>query len=168
MAVRDVLLHPHPMLKVVSGPVAKVNGPVLLLIKDLMDTMRAGPRSVGIAAPQIGVAARVCIVDVSKNPKGLQNNHGLMVMVNPEIIERSGAVVVREGCMSVPEYTGDVERAANVVVAFADDEGTRRKVETEGFEAVVVQHEIDHLDGYLFLDRIVSLKTGLFRRKANR
>jgi len=86
-------------------------------------------------------------------------------MVNPEIIESDGTAVMREGCMSVPDYTGDVERATGVTIRFTDENNRVRVLETSGFEAVAVQHEMDHLDGLLFLDRISSLKTGLFRRK---
>ena len=87
-------------------------------------------------------------------------------MVNPEIIARCGSAVMREGCMSVPDYTGDVERATAITVRFLDGEsGTPREVAASGFEAVAIQHEMDHLDGVLFLDRVVSISTGLFRRK---
>jgi peptide deformylase len=120
---------------------------------------------VGIAAPQIGVSLRVCVVDVSQNRLGRENNHGLLALVNPEIVRREGAAIMREGCMSVPDYTGDVERATAITVRFLDGTGEEREVEASGFEAVAIQHEMDHLDGLLFLDRIASLKTGLFRRK---
>ena len=86
-------------------------------------------------------------------------------MVNPEILERAGSAVMREGCMSVPDYTGDVERATEIRVSFLDGDGNSREIAASGFEAVAIQHEMDHLDGILFLDRISSLKTGLFRRK---
>jgi len=165
MPARPILHYPHPMLKQVCAPVAAIDAEVSLLIGDLIDTMRAGPGSVGVAAPQIGVALRVCVVDVSASRHGRDNNHGLLVMVNPEIIRREGGAVMREGCMSVPDYTGDVERAEKITVSFLDDQGRAREVDASGFEAVAVQHEMDHLDGLLFLDRITSLKTGLFRRK---
>jgi peptide deformylase len=127
--------------------------------------MRAGPGSVGVAAPQIGVSLAACVIDVSNNRHGKDNNHGLLVLLNPEIVARNGAAAMREGCMSVPDYTGDVERATSVTVAYTDRDGSRQTIEASGFEAVAIQHELDHLDGILFLDRIVSLKTGLFRRK---
>jgi peptide deformylase len=121
--------------------------------------------SVGIAAPQIGVLRRVLVVDVSKSKLGKDNNHGLLEMVNPEIIEKSGSKMMREGCMSVPDYTGNVTRAEHIVVEFADRNGQLRVIEASGFEAVAIQHELDHLDGLLFLDRVSSLKTDLYRRK---
>jgi peptide deformylase len=121
--------------------------------------------SVGVAAPQIGVLRRVVVVDVSKSKLGRDNNHGLLEMVNPEIIEKSGSTTMREGCMSVPDYTGNVTRAERIVVEYNDRAGRLRVIETSGFEAVAIQHELDHLDGLLFLDRVSSLKTDLYRRK---
>ena len=165
MAIQPILRYPHPLLKKVCHPVEKIDERVVELVQDLLDTMRAGPGSVGVAAPQIAAALRVCVVDVSSNRHGKADNHGLLVMINPEIITRSGSAIMREGCMSVPDYTGDVERSTNVTVAFWDHEWKRREISARGFEAVAIQHEADHLDGLLFLDRITSVKTGLFRRK---
>ena len=165
MAVRTILIYPHPLLKTVCRSVETMDDDISALIGDLVDTMAAGPGSVGVAAPQIGVTLRVCVVDVSASRQGRDNNHGLLTLVNPEILHREGAAIMREGCMSVPDYTGDVERAVSIVVQFQDEKGIRREIEANGFEAVAIQHEMDHLDGLLFLDRIASLKTGLFRRK---
>ncbi len=165
MAVQKILLYPHPVLKTMARPVAAIDDEIRQLVTDLIDTMREGPGSVGVAAPQIGVSLRVCVVDVSNSKLGRENNHGLMVLVNPEIVAREGGAVMREGCMSVPDYTGEVERATSITLRFLDAEGAQQEVEASGFEAVALQHELDHLDGVLFLDRIVSLKTGLFRRK---
>lgn len=165
MPAQKILLYPHPVLKKVCHPVAAIDEEITGLIADLLDTMRAGPGSVGVAAPQIGVTLRVCVVDVSGSRHGKENNHGQLVMINPEILSRDGGAVMREGCMSVPDYTGDVERATTITVRFRDETGAERLLECSGFEAVAIQHEMDHLDGVLFLDRIVSLKTGLFRRK---
>lgn len=166
MPSQPILIYPHPVLKKVARSIESIDGEILCLVADLLDTMRAGPGSVGVAAPQIGVSLRACVVDVSANRHGRENNHGQLTMLNPEIIARSGAAVMREGCMSVPDYTGEVERATAVTVRFMDEAGSVREVEANGFEAVAIQHEMDHLDGILFLDRIVSLKTGLFRRKS--
>ncbi|HET6420819.1 MAG TPA: peptide deformylase [Geobacteraceae bacterium] len=165
MSVRNILTYPHPALKEMCRSVDAINDEVRALIRDLVDTMRAGPGSVGVAAPQIGVSLRVCVIDVSGSKRGKDFNHGLLVMVNPEITGREGSATMREGCMSVPDYTGDVERATRITVRFTDEGNVSRELETTGFEAVAVQHETDHLDGILFLDRITSLKTGLFRRK---
>lgn len=165
MAVREILLYPHPMLKEICAPVTKFDAATDGLIQDLLDTMIAAGHSVGVAAPQIGAPWRVVVLDVSHSKLGRDANHGQLVLVNPEILEREGQCASREGCMSVPDYTGNVARAASVVVAFCDRSGERRVIRANGFEAIALQHEIDHLDGLLFLDRVSSLKTDLFRRK---
>lgn len=166
MPSQKILTFPHPLLKKRSHRVGVVDAQILGLITDLIDTMKAGPGSVGVAAPQIGVSLCACVVDVSESRHGKDNNHGLLVMLNPEILSSSGSSIMREGCMSVPDYTGDVERATLITVEYMNREGEITTVEASGFEAVAIQHEIDHLDGILFLDRILSLKTGLFRRKS--
>ncbi len=166
MPPQPILTYPHPVLKKIAKPVTVIDDAILALISDLLDTMKTGPGSVGVAAPQIGVSLRACVVDVSNNRLGKENNHGLLVMLNPEIVARSGSAVMREGCMSIPDYTGEVERATAVTVRFMVGTGKVYEFEAIGFEAVAIQHEMDHLDGILFLDRIVSLKTGLFRRKS--
>jgi peptide deformylase len=166
MPAQKILVYPHPILKKVSRAVDVIDAEITGLLQDLLDTMRAGPGSVGVAAPQIGVTLRVCVVDVSASRQGKENNHGLLLMINPEITARQGSAFMREGCMSVPDYTGDVERATEITLRFTDGNGARREITASGFEAVAIQHEMDHLDGLLFLDRITSLKTGLFRRKS--
>lgn len=165
MSVQPILHYPHPVLKKLCHSVEVIDQSIHDLIADLVDTMRDGPGSVGVAAPQIGVTLRVCVVDVSKNRHGKDNNHGLLCMINPEIIARSGLATMREGCMSVPDYTGDVERSTEIKVQFTELDNTRREIGFSGFESVAIQHEMDHLDGILFLDRVTSIKTGLFRRK---
>jgi peptide deformylase len=165
MAVREILIYPDARLKTVCAPVALLDAEVDALVQDLIDTMVAAGHSVGVAAPQIGVLRRVVVVDVSGSKLGRENNHGLLVMINPEIIESEGQETMREGCMSVPDYTGNVSRAESVVVQFLDREGQERVIRASGFEAVAIQHELDHLDGLLFLDRVSSLKTDVFRRK---
>ena len=143
----------------------RIDREILALVADLVDTMQDGPGSVGVAAPQIGASLRVCVVDVSKSKLGRDSNHGLLVLINPVVLNAEGNATMREGCMSVPDYTGDVERPTRIHLRYTDETGTERELETEGFEAVAIQHEMDHLDGILFLDRISSLKSGLFRRK---
>ena len=165
MAVKDIVRYPDPVLKTVCTPVETVDEEALALVQDLLDTMYAAGHSVGVAAPQIGVCRRVVVVDVSHSKLGRDNNHGRLVMINPEIIEQQGRETMREGCMSVPDYTGNVTRAESVVVQFLDGEGRDRVIRASGFEAVAIQHEIDHLDGMLFLDRVSNLKTDIFRRK---
>jgi peptide deformylase len=134
------------------------------LVADLIDTMRASPACVGLAAPQIGVSRRAFAVDVASHPK-TSVNHGLIVMFDPEVVEVGARKVGREGCMSVPDLTANVVRATSLVVrGFVWGEGPR-VIATEGFEARAYQHEIDHLDGLLILDRVESLATDVFRRQ---
>lgn len=163
MAVLDILVYPDSRLKQISKPVLKVNDSLRSFITDLEETLRAGPAGVGIAAPQVGRFERIVIIDVSSKPR--IPNHGRLVMINPEIIESDGSVVGREGCLSVPDYTGNVARAERITVEALDETGQRFSCEMEGFEARAAQHEIDHLDGLLFLDRLVSRRNSLFPRK---
>ncbi len=169
MAVLPIREFPDPVLKEKSAPVEGVTAEVYALVADLVDTMRNSPGGVGISAPQVGVSRRVIVVDVSGHRRGGQEqNHGLLVLVNPEVLAMGGKQVVREGCMSIPDYTANVQRAQWVLVDALDGNGNRRIIESLGFEAVAIQHEMDHLDGILFLDRVVSIKTDLFRRKKYR
>ncbi|PLX99116.1 MAG: peptide deformylase [Desulfuromonas sp.] len=165
MAVRKIRIYPDPVLKEICTPVERLDAETDGLIQDLIDTMIDAGHSVGVAAPQIGVTRRVVVVDVSASKMGKDNNHGLLTMINPEIIRREGSKVMREGCMSVPDYTGNVTRAKSIVVQFLDRDGRERVINSKGFEAIAIQHELDHLDGFLFLDRVSSLKTDIFRRK---
>ena len=169
MAVLPIRIFPDPVLKEKAAPVDKVTGAVSAFLDDLLETMRRSPGGVGIAAPQVGVLQRIVIVDVSAHRRGSrEQNHGLLVLVNPEILAKGGKQIVREGCMSVPDYTANVERAQWVLVDALGPDGERKIIESIGFEAVAIQHEVDHLDGLLFLDRVVSVKTDLFRRKKYR
>ena len=163
MAVLEILKYPDPRLKQVAAPVTDFDAALQAFVADLEETMRAGPGGVGIAAPQVGDLRRVAIVDVSSKP-GIPN-HGRLVLVNPEILEWDGMAKGREGCLSVPDFTGNVIRATHIRVRAWDAHGEEHEYEMEGFEARAVQHEIDHLDGLLFLDRLVSKRHDLFRRK---
>lgn len=163
MAVRDILKLPDERLKQVSTPIEHFDAALGLAIADLEETRLAGPAAVGIAAPQVGWFKRVVIVDVSTR-KGIVN-HGHLILVNPEIEHWEGFDVGREGCLSVPDYTGNVIRATRIRLSAQDPGGSPLSLELEGFEARAVQHEIDHLDGLLFIDRVVSRRTDLFRRK---
>ncbi len=166
MAAKEVLLYPDSRLKEICAPIAEFDIGAAELLQDLVDTMLAAGHSVGVAAPQIGDLRRAVVVDVSNSKLGKkQPNHGLLQMINPKIIESEGAQIVREGCMSIPDYTGNVTRAERIVVQFLNQTGELQVIRSDGFEAIAIQHELDHLDGYLFLDRVSSLKTDLFRRK---
>jgi peptide deformylase len=132
--------------------------------RDLFDTMRANKGCVGLAAPQLGDEVRMIVVDVSEHPRATRN-HGPLVLVNPVIRLTSGSEVAREGCLSIPDLTANVKRATEILVEASDPEGATSAIEAEGFEARCLQHEIDHLDGILFLDRVANLTTDVFRRK---
>jgi peptide deformylase len=157
---------PHPALKRRAAEASDA-AEVDRVVADLLDTMAAAPRCVGIAAPQIGEEVRIATVDVTGHPKA-SSCAGLLVLVNPVVVEASGSDVGREGCLSIPDFTADVRRATHVVVEATDRDGAPLRVEADGFEARCLQHEIDHLDGILFLDRVDSLKTDVFRRKQYR
>lgn len=169
MAILPILKFPDPLLKEKSAPVAGITDDLPAVIDDLVETMRASAGGVGISAPQVGVLRRIVVVDVSAHRRGSQeNNHGLLVLVNPEVLAKGGRQIVREGCMSIPDYTANIERAQWVLVDAMDRDGKQVILESIGFEAVVIQHEMDHLDGILFLDRVTSIKTDIFRRKKYR
>jgi peptide deformylase len=128
----------------------------------MLDTLKASP-GVALAAPQIGQLVQIIVVDVSRK-KGEQG-HGLVVLLNPRILQQDGPRIIREGCLSVPDYTGNVLRYERTIVQGVSPDGLPVTLVASGFEALAFQHEVDHLDGTLFLDRIESLSTDLFRRK---
>jgi len=163
----EIIKYPDPRLKQASRPVQDFDDGLRGFVAELEQTMRAGPGGVGIAAPQVGRFLRIAIVDVSgmrKLPAG-SSSSGRMVLINPEITEWEGMVMGREGCMSVPDFTGNVIRAEQVRFTAFDEHGEQHEYQCAGYEARAVQHEVDHLDGLLFLDRLVSRRTDLFKRK---
>ena len=152
--VRPVVRAPSPVLSAPAAPVDPADPEVLALAADLVATMRVSPGCVGLAAPQVGVAAKVFCVDVSGHPKAA-TAHGTFVLCNARVLAASRWQKAREGCMSVPDLTGDVRRAGRLVVTGElPGDGTAVEVETDAFEARALQHEIDHCDGLLFLDRV--------------
>jgi peptide deformylase len=153
VVVRSVLSIPAPVLGTRAAPVGRVGEQEIALARDLVDTMRASPACVGLAAPQIGVSLRAFVVDVTGHKKA-RSCHGLVVMFDPEVMAASDPESAREGCMSVPDLTGDVERAAKVLLGGIGIDGRRLELEADAFEARALQHEIDHLDGLVFLDRV--------------
>lgn len=169
MAVRDLLTYPDPRLKEVAQPVTAFDDALRRFVADLEETRLASPGASGIAAPQVGRLQQIVIVDVSAR-RASDNcappNHGHLVLVNPEITDWKGMSLGREGCLSVPDFTGKVIRAKRIDLVAYDPDGGRHEYRMSGFEARAVQHEIDHLDGVLFLDRLVSRRNDLFRRAA--
>lgn len=164
MAIREVLVYPNPILKEEAIEVTSLTDEVKKVIEDLKDTMLSSNHSTGIAATQIGELYRIIVFDASRNKKCIENN-GLTVMINPEIIEHNGMITFREGCMSVPDFTGNVNRAQNIVVHYFNELMEPQILKAKDFEAVLIQHESDHLDGTLFIDRVISKRTDLFKRK---
>jgi peptide deformylase len=166
MAVRAVLHYPHPSLKQTAASLDSSRRDEIVQVGgDLVDTMRAHPGCVGLAAPQLDELVRMVVVDVSDHRKAPASNNGLLVLVNPQVVEASGGEVAREGCLSIPDFTANVRRATRIVIEAATPEQDRRRFLSEGFEARCLLHELDHLDGILFLDRVDSLKTDVFRRR---
>jgi len=153
---RSIIILPDARLRQVSQAVSLFDQKLVEQFVDMESSMRSGPGGVGIAAPQLGDNRRMVIVDctVARHPC---RNHGLLYLVNPEIIEHSDDKVLgREGCLSVPDWVGMVSRARMIHLKHQDMQGETHEIEASDFEARVIQHEVDHLDGILFIDRVVS------------
>jgi peptide deformylase len=159
MAVLEILKYPHPILKKKSQPIKKIDQTIRQLAQDLAETMYAAP-GVGLAAPQVGHSLRLAVIDVT--PADQPKN--LMVLINPQIVEAEGECSWEEGCLSVPEYSEEVKRKKKVVVRCQSLEGENVEIVGDDLLAIALQHEIDHLDGILFIDRISKLKRDLFRK----
>ena len=162
MALRPILTYPDSVLKQRAAAVSCIGADVVRLIDDMTETMYAAP-GVGLAATQVGVGQRVVVLDVHDEDESAGKR--LLKLINPEIVEREGTIVWEEGCLSVPDLTAPVTRARRILVrAWTPEE---REIEVEGEEllAVALQHEIDHLDGKLFLDRLSRLKRDLYRAR---
>jgi peptide deformylase len=162
MALRDVLQFPDKRLRRVSQPIDEVTDEIRQLAADMLDVMYDEP-GIGLAAPQVGEASRLIVVDTEWNEEG--NERAPLVLVNPEILETEGSIVWNEGCLSVPDFQADVERAERVRLRATDLDGHEVVIHAEGLQAVCFQHEIDHLDGILFIDRISRLKRNMYVRK---
>lgn len=164
MSVLSIHRVPDPILNQPTRLVLPDDSSVAKLIDQMTATLRHHPRCVGLAAPQVGRSLRVAVMDASVHPKA-KKNHGFLVLINPSLIDREGGAVQREGCLSIPDFTGNVRRSTRVRLRAQDRNGFWYERLLEGFEAIVAQHEVDHLDGMLFLDRVTNLKTDVFRRK---
>ncbi len=162
--ILEVLKIPHPLLKTRAHLVEADTPGLQGFIDNMVENLYRHPHCVGIAATQLGKPWRVIVVDASRVDKP-GTRHGKVVLLNPWIVRREGQRFLREGCLSVPDYTGNVIRCLAVEVQGKDRAGRPVTVKSDGFEAVVFQHEVDHLDGQLFLDRVASLETDVFRRK---
>lgn len=164
MALLEVLQFPDPRLKRVSRPIEEVTDEIRQLASDMCEVMYDEP-GIGLAAPQVGVDLRLIVVDTDWGEDGKGKDP--TVMLNPVISEPEGKIVWEEGCLSVPDFTADVTRAERILVSGTDLDGNPLEIRAEGLRAVCFQHEIDHLDGILFIDRISRLKRSLYvkRRK---
>jgi peptide deformylase len=162
MALREIWKYPHPVLRNKTSRVGQIDHPIDRLIDDMVETMYAAP-GVGLAANQVGVALQIAVIDISLREENKQR-YPLIVIINPEILSMEGAVVEEEGCLSIPEYAESVKRAVKVRVRAQDRTGKSFELEAEGLLAKALQHEIDHLNGLLYIDRLSPLKRNIFRR----
>ena len=164
MAVLPIITAPDPRLKIKAKPVGQVDAKVRRLMDDMLETMYHAI-GIGLAAPQVGAARRVVVVDVARDGEKPQP----LRLANPEILWRSEELMTaNEGCLSLPEHYADVERPAAVRIRYLDHENEIREIEAKGLLATCLQHEIDHLDGMLFVDHISSLKRGMILRKLSK
>lgn len=147
MSKLDIVVAGNPVLRMQAAEVKKIDKKLQRFLKDMADTMYAAD-GVGLAAPQVGVSKRIVVIDVGE---------GLIEMINPVIVKKEGSVIGGEGCLSVPDYEGEVERAEYVECEFTDRNGKRMLLQTDGLLAIAVQHELDHLDGVLFIDKAKSI-----------
>lgn len=164
MALLTILEVPNPLLKKKSEPVAQVDGGIRKLTDDMLETMYEAP-GIGLAAPQVGVLKRIVVIDVSRENEPRRPYR----MINPVIIDRSEERVMHdEGCLSVPEQYAEVERAKSVTVRYTDKNGEERELHAEGLLAIAVQHELDHLDGKLFIDHLSKVKRDMIVRRVEK
>ena len=162
--IQPVVRYPDVRLKTPCVPIGTPGPAARALAQDLEETARSFPRTVGIAAPQIGRLWRMAWVDCTDNPR-VPDPLGPLVLIDPVLVASSGAEVGREGCLSLPDITANVERPVTVTVETTELDGERRQISSEGFEARVILHEMDHLDGVLILDRVASLLLDVYPRR---
>ncbi|GAF87101.1 unnamed protein product [marine sediment metagenome] len=164
MALREVLKFPDPRLREMSKPVVEIDDEIRELARDMCDVMYDEP-GIGLAAPQVGSPVRLIVIDTEWTDQDAERNP--LILINPEITEREGSISWSEGCLSVPDFEAEVERSATVRLVAQDLEGEEVVIDAEELQAVCFQHEIDHLDGVLFIDHISRLKRNLYvkRRK---
>lgn len=163
MAVRAIRKYPDPVLRNKTGRVDSINDDLRRLIDDMVETMYAAP-GVGLAANQVGVPLQVAVIDVTSREEK-DKRRPPVVIINPEIVSLQGSVIEEEGCLSIPDYTEKVKRAARITVRALDRFGKPFELEADGLLAKALQHEIDHLNGMLFVDRLSPLKKSIFRRR---
>lgn len=174
MALRKILKYPDPFLRTKCADVEEIDGEVLQLLDDMAETMYDAP-GVGLAAPQVGVDMRIIVVDISPRQKDGEEDEeieyegpGLLELINPEITFSGGEIVGEEGCLSIPGFVSDVKRKNRIVLEGYNREGELLEIEAEELLSRVFQHEIDHLDGILFIDRLSRLKRELLKKKIDK
>jgi peptide deformylase len=160
MAVLEIKRYPEKILKQKAAPVKSIDGKLQALIDDMIETMYAAP-GVGLAAPQVGISKRLTVIDVSAKGSKMP----LLVLINPVFLKKEGSVEFEEGCLSLPDFTSKVTRAEKVVIRAVNREGKEMDIETGGMLAIALQHEIDHLDGFLLIDRISPIKREFFKKR---
>jgi peptide deformylase len=163
MSIREIRTYPDPVLRNKTARVEKIDSSLERLIEDMVATMHAAP-GVGLAANQVGVALQLAVIDLSSRENEDQR-HPLLVIINPEILSMEGSISEEEGCLSIPDYAEKVKRAARVKVRAQDRTGKVFEIEAEGLLAKALQHEIDHLNGLLFIDHLSPLKKNIFKRR---
>jgi len=167
MTVKKILLFPDPLLSQPCAPIQNFDSSLTALIEDLFDSLAASP-GVGLAAPQIGVPKQVSVIDLGRKKGGSSPRNSSsgqkLVLINPTLTHGSGVQIPREGCLSVPDLLANVKRFLDVTVQTRNERGELVQIKSSGFEALALQHEIDHLHGTLFLDRVANLRTDVFRR----
>ena len=161
--MREIRIYPDPVLRNKTTRVEKIDSSLDRLIEDMVATMHAAP-GVGLAANQVGVAIQLAVIDLSSR-ENEEQRHPLLVIINPEILSQEGSITEEEGCLSIPDYAEKVKRAARVKVRAQDRTGKFFEIEAEGLLAKALQHEIDHLNGLLFVDRLSPLKKNIFKRR---
>jgi len=163
MAIREIKTFPDPVLRKKTAAVGAIDEKLCRLIDDMVETMHAAP-GVGLAANQVGVPLQVAVIDLGDHEEE-GKKRALVVLINPELISQEGSIVAEEGCLSVPDFTEKVKRAARVKVRAKDRAGKTFELEADGLMAKALQHEIDHLNGILFIDRLSPIKKSIFRRR---
>lgn len=173
MSKLKIYTFPDIVLTQTSKPIQRVEKPLHKIADDMLETMYDAP-GVGLAANQVGILDRILVLDteydVEDSPEGepILKNRKPIIVINPEIIDREGSILFSEGCLSVPEYTAEVKRAEKIKLRFQDIDGLTRTLSADGLLAVAIQHEIDHLDGKLFIDRLSSLKKEMAKKRLRR
>jgi peptide deformylase len=163
MTIRAIHTYPDPVLRKETDTVSTFDSDLQKLVEDMAETMYDAP-GIGLAAPQIGISKQVIVVDLSKD----KEEKNFMPLINPKIISHEGSQVDDEGCLSVPDLTSKVKRFRKILVTYQDLDGTSRELSAEDRFAVVLQHEIDHLHGILFIDHLSSLKRQLYKKKVKK